>query len=94
MKDHPDQGSAAWAFQQAVESTKINIAWRNANEANIVGWLELKAMWDRFYVSYIVLFMERVNQEEADALYAWRISATSLLFYCLFSHWYTIIVVQ
>ena len=35
----PDQGTGANAFQQAIQSTTSNIAWREANEADIVEWL-------------------------------------------------------
>ena len=36
----PEQGSGARAFQQAVDRTKSNMAWRDKNEASVVAWLQ------------------------------------------------------
>ena len=42
MAANPDQGTGGAAYQQAVEATKANIAWRDMHEDNIVTWLNDK----------------------------------------------------
>ncbi|XP_072035872.1 aminopeptidase N-like isoform X2 [Amphiura filiformis] len=39
IKDHPDQGSAERALQQAVESTQANIRWIQNNYNDVATWL-------------------------------------------------------
>lgn len=40
VNEHPNLGTGERAFQQAIESTKANLKWRNDNEENIISWLE------------------------------------------------------